>query len=208
MKKLNITKEHFEKSRYFTKKYGTLEYVSESGKIYKTSKGKLLKFTKESVNDASAGRGEDEFEIEDGSLVKYNGPGGDVVIPDGITSIGDGAFEDCTNLTSVIIPDGVDAILTCAFQNCTKLKTVKLPDSLESICGGAFCNCTSLKNVILPNGLNEISDWAFAGCRSLTSIRIPRSVTILGETPFCNCDNLEEVVILGNVDFDVDDFPE
>lgn len=45
MKKLNITKEHFENSRYFTKKYGTLEYVSESGKVFKTSKGKLLKFS-------------------------------------------------------------------------------------------------------------------------------------------------------------------
>lgn len=44
MKKLPITKEAFEKSRYFTKKYGTLEYVSESGKVFKTSKGKLLKF--------------------------------------------------------------------------------------------------------------------------------------------------------------------
>ena len=44
MKKLNITKERFEKSRYFTKKYGKLEYVSESGNMYKTNKGKLLKF--------------------------------------------------------------------------------------------------------------------------------------------------------------------
>ena len=50
MKKRNITKEAFEKSKYFTNKYGTLEYVSESGKIFKTSKGKLLKF-KESIDD-------------------------------------------------------------------------------------------------------------------------------------------------------------
>ena len=49
MKKLNITKEQFEKSRYFKNKYGKLEYVSESGDIYKTSKGKVLKFVKESV---------------------------------------------------------------------------------------------------------------------------------------------------------------
>ena len=48
MKKLNITKERFEKSRYFTKKYGKLEYVSESGNLYKTSKGKVLMFVKES----------------------------------------------------------------------------------------------------------------------------------------------------------------
>ena len=52
MKKLNITKEAFEKSNYFKNKYGTLEYVSESGKVFKTSKGKLLKF-KESVGDIS-----------------------------------------------------------------------------------------------------------------------------------------------------------
>lgn len=48
MKKLNITKERFEKSRYFQKKYGKLEYVSESGNLYKTDKGKVLKFSKES----------------------------------------------------------------------------------------------------------------------------------------------------------------
>ena len=63
MKKLNITKEAFEKSNYFKTKYGDLEYVSESGKVFKTSKGKLLKFKestkkfgkkfKESVGDIS-----------------------------------------------------------------------------------------------------------------------------------------------------------
>lgn len=48
MKKLNITKERFEKSRYFQRKYGKLEYVSESGNLYKTNKGRILKFLKES----------------------------------------------------------------------------------------------------------------------------------------------------------------
>ena len=50
MKKLNITKEEFNKSKYFTSKYGKLEYVSESGKLYKTDKGNVLKFVKESEN--------------------------------------------------------------------------------------------------------------------------------------------------------------
>jgi hypothetical protein len=52
MKKLNVTKERFEKSRYFTKKYGKLAYVSESGKLFKTNKGKVLMF-KESVGDVA-----------------------------------------------------------------------------------------------------------------------------------------------------------
>ena len=51
MKKLNITKEHFEKSNYFNKKYGKLEYVSESGKLYKTDKGQVLKFKESSEGD-------------------------------------------------------------------------------------------------------------------------------------------------------------
>ena len=53
MKKLNVTKERFEKSRYFQKKYGKLEYVSENGNLYKTNKGKVLKFVKESAVEAT-----------------------------------------------------------------------------------------------------------------------------------------------------------
>lgn len=51
MKKLNITKEAFEKSNYFKNKYGNLEYVSESGKLFKTDKGKVLMFKESSVDD-------------------------------------------------------------------------------------------------------------------------------------------------------------
>jgi hypothetical protein len=54
MKKLNITKERFEKSRYFTRKYGKLEYVSESGKLFKTDKDNVLMFVKESIDSDPA----------------------------------------------------------------------------------------------------------------------------------------------------------
>jgi len=51
MKKLNITKEQFSKSRYFKNKYGELEYVSESGRLFKTNKGKVLMFKEDSLDD-------------------------------------------------------------------------------------------------------------------------------------------------------------
>ena len=51
MKNLNITKEQFEKSKYFQSKYGKLEYVSESGKLFKTNKGEVLKFKEDSLDD-------------------------------------------------------------------------------------------------------------------------------------------------------------
>lgn len=60
MKKLNITKEAFQKSKYFQSKYGKLEYVSESGKLFKTSKGNLLKFVEESQPDSPASDYDDE----------------------------------------------------------------------------------------------------------------------------------------------------
>ena len=66
MKKLNITKEQFNRSNYFQKKYGKLEYVSESGNLFKTNKGKVLKFN-ESLDEDGSGRdyyGDDFFDDE------------------------------------------------------------------------------------------------------------------------------------------------
>ena len=61
MKKLNITKERFEKSRYFKNKYGKLEYVSESGKLFKTDKGKVLMFKESSEEDLRSSGGKEFY---------------------------------------------------------------------------------------------------------------------------------------------------
>ena len=86
----------------------------------------------------------DDFIIENGVLKKYVGPGGDVVIPDGVTSIGNGAFEDCYSIKTVFIPDGVKKIGKDAFKNCRKLSGIRLPASLSSIDNNAFRECREL----------------------------------------------------------------
>lgn len=79
-----------------------------------------------------------DFLIKNGILIKYNGAGGNVVIPDGVTSIAWDAFEGCNNVTGVTIPEGVEIIEENTFYHCENLQNISLPESLKKIEGGAF----------------------------------------------------------------------
>lgn len=78
------------------------------------------------------------FVIEDGVLEEYTGPGGEVVIPQGVTRIGEGAFEGCSSLSGVVMPQGVMTIGESAFSGCTGLSSVVIPGSVTAIGEDAF----------------------------------------------------------------------
>ena len=90
--------------------------------------------------------GNQDFVIENGVLKKYNGLGGAVVIPKGVTKIGDDAFLGCTNLTQITIPDSVTEIGEFAFQDCTGLTDVTLPNEIQ-VLNHTFEGCTGLKHI-------------------------------------------------------------
>ena len=121
------------------------------------------------------------------------------VIADGVTSIGQQAFSNCTSLTSVTIPDSVMSIGVLAFDDCTSLTSVTIPDSVTSIGGGAFDDCTSLTSVTIPDSVTSIGNHAFVDCRSLTSVTIPNSVTSIGDYAFYGCESLTSVTIPDSV---------
>ena len=108
-----------------------------------------------------------------------------VIIPEAVTYIGNNAFQDCKNLTSVTFFGASPGVTVGnnAFQNCPKLKTINLPEA-KTIGNFAFDGCTSLEKMVLKPGTESIGEYCFRGCSSMTLIEIPDSVTYIGNGVF------------------------
>jgi hypothetical protein len=78
-----------------------------------------------------------------------------------VTSIGVGAFENCSGLTEVIIPDGVTSIADNAFKGCSNLTSITIPASVKTIGDNAFDGCSNLTSIIIPEGVTSIGKQAF-----------------------------------------------
>ena len=97
-----------------------------------------------------------DFVIENGVLTEYNGPGGAVTIPNGVTRIKDRAFAYCDSLTSVTIPGSVTSMGYYVFQDCDNLTSVTLLDGVTDIGDGVFANCDSLTSVTIPGSVTDM----------------------------------------------------
>jgi BspA type Leucine rich repeat region (6 copies) len=120
-----------------------------------------------------------------------------VTIPDCVTSIGPGAFDECTSLSSVTIPNSVTFIGPDAFAQ-TGLTSVTIPGGVPIIGLGAFAYCSSLTSVTMDNGVTIIGSYAFDYCTSLTSVTIPNTVTSIWTAAFADDDSLKGVYFQGN----------
>ena len=122
-----------------------------------------------------------------------------VIIGNGLTKIGDNAFNNCDSLTSVTIGSGVTSIGEYAFYGCTSLASIIIPNSVTSIGDSAFYCCAGLTSIIIPDSVTSIGDSAFNCCAGLTSIMIPNSVTSIGDSAFSDCTGLTSIVIPDSV---------
>ena len=136
-----------------------------------------------------------DFQIANGLLKKYTGSGGEVIIPDGVTSIGERAFCQCTALTSVRFPDSVENIGYEAFHGCNNLCSVSFGKGLAVISYGAFSDCESLVSVTIPESILSIRNYAFYGCTGLQSCAIGNSTAVIGRSAFSGCLGLSSLKI-------------
>ena len=122
-----------------------------------------------------------------------------VTIPNSVTSIGHTAFFGCSSLTSVTIPESVISIDYEVFKHCSSLTSVTIGNGVRSIGIAMFQNCNSLTSVTIGNGVTSIMYDAFRGCSSLTSITIPNNVTGIGQHAFRDCSSLTSITIPNSV---------
>ena len=118
-----------------------------------------------------------------------------VFLPAHMEEIGENAFSHCAALTDITIPSGVTQIAGGTFYECTDLKHITLPETVTGIGSSAFERCKALENISFPDSLTGIGDYAFADCDSLREAVIPYGVTSIGEHAFEHCDSLTAVTL-------------
>ena len=122
-----------------------------------------------------------------------------VRIDNSITTIGDYAFKDLTNVTSVTLGDSINKIGEYAFYGMVGLTSLTLGDAITSIGDYAFSGCSSVTSLTWGKQLKNIGNYAFSQCVGLRSISIPAAVTSIGNGAFQGCSELYYVGCTGNL---------
>lgn len=118
-----------------------------------------------------------------------------VVIENGVTSIGNYAFEDCSALKMLDIPQSVTEIGSKAFRACSALTSLALPETVNRIGNTAFQGCSNLETINIPSGVKLIEKDTFHGCEKLNDVTIPAGVTLIGNSAFKACKTFRNINI-------------
>ena len=131
------------------------------------------------------------------------------VIPNSVTSIGDGAFRGCRGLTELTLPNSVTSIGDCAFYGCSGLTELILPNSVTSIGNYAFSDCSGLEKITVDRGNKRYDSWGncnsiietgtntlIVGCKNSV---IPNSVRSIGDCAFYGCSGLTKLTLPNSV---------
>jgi len=160
------------------------------------------------------------FDKDMSKIVSYpkGNPRTSYAVPQGVTTVGDGAFwfsekltsltlpdtlihiepdgiRGCSGLTEIQLPQGLKTIGGSAFNKCSKLKSIEIPSGVTEISFGAFWACYALQRVTLPDSIVSIDNYAFAACYPLSDINFPEGLQSIGGLVFSLCSNLKSVIL-------------
>lgn len=121
-----------------------------------------------------------------------------VVLPSTLIKIGDNAFSGCSLLKSIALPQNLIYIGEAAF-NATGLNNIVIPDGVTEIKTSTFASCEELATVVLPNKVKRIDANGFLSCKSLTDINVPNSIEYIGDQAFFGCEKLKSKFDLTNI---------
>ena len=122
-----------------------------------------------------------------------------IIIDKGVTSIGDYAFYQCSELKYAYVSETVNKVGNGAFSQCRKFNDITFNGELESLGREAFIYCQDLRNITIPNGIKRIQFAAFGHCENLEKIKIPNGVEVIEQYSFVECLNLKEFVMPDSV---------
>ena len=123
----------------------------------------------------------------------------EVVVQEGVKSVGKNAFNNLNNLTKVSLPSTLETIGEYAFSSCEKLNEINLPENLTEIGSYAFYNCESLKRITVPGGVENLPDGVFRRCLALETVTLNSGLKRMGYELFAECSSLKAIVIPAGV---------
>lgn len=142
-------------------------------------------------------RQDNDFIIQDTTLIKYTGSSHTATVPNGILCIKQEAFFECKTLLKVILPDGLREIGDNAFAHCCNLREISFPGTLQKIGAGAFCCCKELQEIKLPSSVKELGAYedygVFDGCTKLKEVVLSSKIKRIYAYTFKDCVNLKSI---------------
>ena len=149
---------------------------------------------------AAANADADGFVIVEDELFSYTGSAETVVVPDGITSIADGAFKNNTKVKQIVLPNTVKTIGAEAFYNCSSLESINVPEGLTRIEDRTFYQCTKLASFAFPSTLKYIGSQAFMYCKALETVTLNEGLTQMRSEAFMSCMALQTLSLPGTLE--------
>lgn len=160
----------------------TMSYAVEN---ITTNEEKTVDNASDDNKTVSENEGTEGLTIENGVVTGYTGTDTDVVIPEGVTEIGQRAFW-ASKITSIKLPDSLVKIDAYGIAGCNSLKEVVVPKNVTEIGSNAFANSYTLGSITLPEGLVTIGSYCFNSLPELKSLKIPSTVRNIGKNAFCS----------------------